>query len=94
MGLWPEHAYTFVRTRYLICLSIRTLLGRMAFPLPPNTLLLHGVFEDRKSVEHTMYYNTWCVRRSSDLRTHHVAEVCWEVKETPYVQEVYGWTDR
>ena len=29
----------FVRTRYLLHLSIRILLGRMAFPLPPNTLL-------------------------------------------------------
>ena len=28
-----------VRTRYLLLLSVRILIGRMAFPLPPNTLL-------------------------------------------------------
>ena len=37
-GLQPEHVYTFVRTRYLLRLSVRIPLGHMAFPLPPNTL--------------------------------------------------------
>ena len=37
--LWPEHAYTFVCTRYLLRLCVRILLGHMAFPLPPKTLL-------------------------------------------------------
>ena len=37
--LWPYHAYTFVRTRYILHLSVCILLERMAFHLPPNTLL-------------------------------------------------------
>ena len=38
--LLPDHAYTFVRTCYLLHLSVRILLGRMAFPLPPNNYFL------------------------------------------------------
>ena len=34
--LRPEHVYTIVRTCYLLRLSVHILLGRMAFPLPPN----------------------------------------------------------
>ena len=36
--LRPEHEYTFVHTRYLLGLSVRILLVRMAFHLPPNTV--------------------------------------------------------
>ena len=32
----PVHAYTLVRTLYLLRLSVRILLGRMTFPIPPN----------------------------------------------------------
>ena len=37
--LRPEDAYTFVRMRYLLRLSVRIPIGHMVFPLPPNTLL-------------------------------------------------------
>ena len=51
----------FVRTRYLLRLSIRILLGRMAFPLPPNnmpsrkvvaTLLMDVRLHPKKSYHH------------------------------------------
>ena len=34
--LRPEHTYTFVRMCYLLRLSVRIILGRMEFTLPPN----------------------------------------------------------
>ena len=47
--LRPEHAYTFVCTRHLLRLSVGKLLGRMAFPLPPNTFPLRDMNPCRKS---------------------------------------------
>ena len=41
--LRPEYAYTFVRTRYLLRLSVRILFGHKVFPLPPNSMSLEGV---------------------------------------------------
>ena len=53
--LWSEHAYMFVCMRYLLCLSVRILLGYMAFPLPPNTLLR---WDDGLSVRLAIVFST------------------------------------
>ena len=55
MRLRTEHAYTFVLTRYLLRMSVRILLGRMAFTLPTNTLLQ---WDDDLSVRLTIVFST------------------------------------
>ena len=53
--LRSEHAYMFVCKRYLLRLYVRIIIGHMAFPLPPNTLLR---LDDDLSVRLAIVFST------------------------------------
>ena len=53
--LWPEHAYTFVRTRYLLRLSVCILIGNIKFSLPPN----NGIQSQPQTRFITLSYQIW-----------------------------------